>query len=193
MFNLQKKGFTLIEILISMGLVGILIAVMSPNLSKVLPDKNKAMFIKAFTRTENAVAAMLSDPDMYRNRYDYDTMKYDRYGLCNTSTPQGLLAANGNLPPSGTNKFAFYFAQEVGGVLDASNNVKTNDGIIYAIKWEDANKDSTDRDAVAATITIKVEDESVASIEVINDGAILCGDNTCKTYLKDRFNLKKKS
>ena len=123
MFNLQKKGFTLIEILIAMALVGILIAVMSPNLAKVLPDKNKAMFIKAFTRTEVAVASMLADPDMYRNRYDYASQKFDRYGLCNTNPPQGLLAANGNLPPEGTGKFVYYFAQEVGGAIDTNKTM----------------------------------------------------------------------
>ena len=195
MFKMAKKGFTLIEILISLALVGILIAVISPNLAKVLPDKRKAMFIKAFTKTEIAVAAMLSDPDMYRNRYNFETQTFDQYGLCNINTPQGLLAATNNLPPSGVNKFAFYLTEQLGGMLNG-DNINTSDGLIYTVIWDDANSNSTVKDAHAATISVGLNDDStaIATFEVRNDGVVHCGsDTTCDTYLKDRFNLKKKS
>lgn len=197
MAKLIKKGFTLMEILIAMALVGILVAIMSPNLAKVLPDKKKAMFIKAFTRTELAVSAMLADPDMYRNVYDYATVSFKNFGLCNTDEPKGLLKATGNVPAAGENKFVFYFAQQVGGVApEGSTDVETGDGLVYAIEWQ-GNDGSTDRDADAAIITVKLKEgntvsDGIASIDIKNDGTILCGDDKCTEYMEDRFNLKKK-
>ena len=59
-YEKTKKGFTLVEILIALALIGILVAVVSPNLARIRPDQKKALFVKAYTTTESAVDNRIS-------------------------------------------------------------------------------------------------------------------------------------
>ena len=66
MLNYKKiKAFTLAEILVTLALVGILTATLVPNVMKVLPDKNKVMFRKAYHSLEQAVHLMINDNNLY--------------------------------------------------------------------------------------------------------------------------------
>ena len=207
-----KKGFTLIEILVSMALVGVLVMVLTPNIAKLMPNKEKAMFIKAYTRTEMAVANMINDPEMYPTKFDITETKngnlaYSQFGLCSDADVTGVLKANNDFkakfPTDSSKKFPFYFAQELGTNFDGNNNgnIETNDGLVYQIK-RTADKSDAQLDAVAATITIAFQsdiepngdiptDKQFGKISVKNDGAVECGDDKCKAYLADRYNLKK--
>ena len=188
-----KKGFTLIEILISMALVGVLVAVVTPHIAKVLPDKKKAMFIKAFTRTEMAIANMINDPEMYPTRFDIAAEKgYTLFGLCSNAPVTGLLAKT-NSAPNTEYKFHFYYAQELGSSCEGtSTEFSTSDGLKYRID-RGADGDMEDKKATAAKIYVvlpPVETE-IGIIDVLNDGTVRCGDDNCTKYLNDRFNLKK--
>ena len=186
----KSKGFSLMEILIALGLVGILVAVLSPNLAKMLPDKKKAMFIKAYTRTEIAVANMRNHSEMYVDLYDPDNGSFKRYGLSNTEAPSGMLAANAN-SYSGDTKFINYFSQELGGTISGSN-VVTNDGITYGVEFSSC---GTSRSCTAAEIAVSILDkdknaENIGNIKILNDATVQCGDDLCKEYMLDRFNMK---
>ncbi len=191
----NKKGFTLVEILVAMALVAVLVSVMASNMAKVRPDQKKALFIKAYTRTEVAVASMLNDAEMYPTVYD-ENGNLEEFGLCSTKEPLGLLGQTD--PASGTGKFSYYFAKAVGGTYAAgngANTVKTNDGITYSITEQNAN--SVTIDATAATITvsadIKGEDTELAQIKVTNNGNVSCNgneNNKCQEYMDDRYDLR---
>ena len=200
----KLKAFSLIEILIALALVGILVAVLSPNLGKALPDKKKALFIKAFTQTEIAVSNMRSHSEMYVDIFDPSDIAsggkgtYTKFGLCNTDKPMGRLGAED--PKEGDDKFAYYFAKELGAT--PSNPVVTNDGVTYTVEFE--NSGSTDPTVLAAEIEISIlgtekdasgnlQPESIGLIHVFNDGAVKCGDEACNEYMEDRFNLKQKT
>lgn len=191
-----KKGFTLIEILISMALVGVLVAVVTPHIAKVLPDKKKAMFIKAFSRTEMAIANMINDPEMYPTRFDIAAEKgYTLFGLCSNAPVSGLLAKTNNVTESLTTeyKFQFYYAQELGSsIVGQSTEFSTSDGLKYRID-RGADGDMEDKKATAAKISVVLppETEAIGIIDVLNDGTVKCGDDNCTKYLADRFNLKK--
>ena len=204
-----KKGFTLIEILVSMALVGVLVMVLTPNIAKLMPDKEKAMFIKAYTRTEMAVANMINDPEMYPTKFDITETKngnlaYSQFGLCSDADVTGVLKANNDFTDTvseRSKKFHFYFAQELGTNYSSGDNIETNDGLVYQIK-RTADKSDAQLDAVAATITIALQsdvepngniptDKQLGEISVKNDGAVECGDQKCKAHLADRYNLKK--
>ena len=207
-----KKGFTLIEILIAMALVGIIVAVLTPNIAKVMPDKKKALFIKAFTRTEMAVSNMINDPEMYPAKYNITveegTNPYTVFGLCSDGDVTGLLKINNDFREHGSldteYKFHYYFAQELGSNYVSTNNgnIPTNDGLNYYIKREETG-DAEPRSQKAATITVEfgsADDNDIGKILVLNDGTVSCSpekingnqNNPCSSYLNDRFDLKQK-
>ena len=39
---MKRRGFTLTEVLVTIGILGIVTAVMAPVISNLIPDKNKA-------------------------------------------------------------------------------------------------------------------------------------------------------
>ena len=203
-----KKGFTLIEILIAMALVGIIVAVLTPNIAKVMPDKKKALFIKAFTRTEMAVSNMINDPEMYPAKYNLTAVEgenpYSVFGLCSDGDVTGLLKINNDFRQQNLEskyKFHYYFAQELGSNYESEDNekclIKTNDGLIYKIDRNNIG-DNT-RTVEAAQIKVYYGHDTdtdteppIGTISVRNDGQVDCYDDDCREYLDDRFDLKQK-
>ena len=194
MKNNRKKGFTLVEILIALLIIGVLVAVMIANMAKLKPDKRKALFIKAYTVTEQATANMVNDSEMYPTIFDEDGDVVS-YGLSSTSEPVGILLQTDNVP-SGADKFVHYFSREVGGSY-SNNKVETSDGVIFDIERENTNAKTID--ALAFTITISMIEkknnaevkQALGVINVRNGGAVECGDTACTTYMEDRYNLRR--
>lgn len=60
-----KKGFTLAETMIALGIVGILAAVTIPVITKVAPNNNKVMFKKAYYTLERAVTYLINNDTNY--------------------------------------------------------------------------------------------------------------------------------
>lgn len=60
-----KKGFTLSEVLITLGVVSVLAAVITPAVMKVTPNTNKVMFRKAYFSLEEAVSKLINDDTNY--------------------------------------------------------------------------------------------------------------------------------
>ena len=189
-----KKGFTLIEILVSMALVGILVAVLTPNIAKVMPDKKKALFIKAYSRTEMAVANMINDPEMYPVKYDLtdtESAGYTVFGLCSDAEVTGLLKANN--PNEAAPKFQYYYAQELGTNYD-NGKIQTSDGLSYKVDRTNIG-DNQPRTKEAAQIEVYYGNDTenpIGTISVRNDGQVDCFDDDCRKYLDDRFDLKQK-
>ena len=61
----SKNGFTLSEVLIAIGLVGVISAIVFSTLVHNKPNKNKAMFRKAYYIVERAAADMMMDDDNF--------------------------------------------------------------------------------------------------------------------------------
>ena len=193
-----KKGFTLMEILIAMALVGILAAVVSPNIARISPHKQKALFIKAYTRTEIAISNLINDAEIYPTVYEPGEGKFLKFGLCNQDEPIGTMAKNGYTGPefTGAKKLSSVFAIELGGIVEAAEEgattftVATKDNLKYKIESKNAN--NTTRTANAATIVVELDGEKLGTITVRNDGLVDCGDDACTKYLEDRYNLQRK-
>ena len=45
---MNKKGFTLAEVLIALAIIGVTAAITAPMLSSLMPDKHKAMVLKYY-------------------------------------------------------------------------------------------------------------------------------------------------
>ena len=63
--NNFKRAFTLSELLISLGIIGILTAILMPIFFSLAPDQNTLMAKRAFYTTETVISDLLNDPHCY--------------------------------------------------------------------------------------------------------------------------------
>lgn len=61
----KHKGFTLSEVMVTLGVLGVIGAIIIPAITKVSPDANKVMFKKAYSSLERAVSNMINDDTLY--------------------------------------------------------------------------------------------------------------------------------
>lgn len=62
---MKKKGYTLAEALIAMGVIGVVAALMLPMYSKYRPDANKALFIRTYDSIVEAVSVLVANDEFY--------------------------------------------------------------------------------------------------------------------------------
>lgn len=60
-----NKGFTLSELMVTLGVIGVLGAIVIPAVRKNVPSQNRVMFKKAYMITEKAVSDLLNDENLY--------------------------------------------------------------------------------------------------------------------------------
>ena len=64
-----KDGFTLAETLITIMIIGIMVALMLRTINRVNPDKDKLLFLKTYHAIETVVANVINDPTKYNPTY----------------------------------------------------------------------------------------------------------------------------
>ena len=69
----MKKGFTLGEMVVTIGVVGFLAMVLLPVIKDVMPNQEQVMFKKAYYTTERAVAELVNDEELYPEAEDGQT------------------------------------------------------------------------------------------------------------------------
>lgn len=125
---INKKGFTLSEVMITIGLVGVLAAILIPATTKITPSTNKIMAKKANYSLQKALANMINDD----TNYPGDVM------FAATTVPQGF--ANTTATTNGAaNKFCYFLADQMnlvgtttcGGA--APYTFTTTDGIVWRV------------------------------------------------------------
>lgn len=135
----KLKGFTLTELMVAMGVIGILVAVVTPAIMKTRPNKNKMMIKKSFYTAEQIVSTLINDERLYPDMKEI----CDR-GVAEGEDPTKVYCAFGfdydnsvryeGETYAGNTKFADLFASRL--------NVKTEDEtnhIYYTtdgIKWD---------------------------------------------------------
>lgn len=136
---MNKKGFTMSEVMVVLAVIGVLAAVLTPTIVKLKPDQNKALFKKAYYITERVVNELVNDEILYT---DSDSTKPN---LVNESA----VMVN-NVSVSGLTKFCKLFAEKVNITTSTpdcsagksspvasgssnlnSGNFTTNDGITW--------------------------------------------------------------
>jgi len=135
----NKKGFTLSEVMVTMGILGILAAIIIPAVTKLTPDNNKVMFKKAYYTAEKAVSDLINDDSLYpsssiANTTDTTPIVGVQQGFFNTvATGMGLPASN--------DKFCYFFSQRLNTVSANCTNATvagvpaytftTTDGVVW--------------------------------------------------------------
>ena len=62
---MKKNAFTLSEVLITLTILGVVAAVLIPTIMNIGPNKNKAMFKKAYNTLEKVVSELINDEGLY--------------------------------------------------------------------------------------------------------------------------------
>ncbi|MFA7659009.1 MAG: prepilin-type N-terminal cleavage/methylation domain-containing protein [Candidatus Gastranaerophilaceae bacterium] len=105
---LVKKGFTLSEVMVTLGLIGVLAAILIPTITRTAPDSKKIMFKKAYYTTEQTIRMLINDDAFYpaTATTKISGVVYQR-GFNYTDVTDGM-----NIPAS-TNKFCYLFSQRL--------------------------------------------------------------------------------
>ena len=69
---MNKKGFTLAEVLISVGIVGVCAAILSPAIVNIMPDKNKTRVLQYYSEISNATVELLNDDSIYYRKLEFE-------------------------------------------------------------------------------------------------------------------------
>lgn len=131
-----KKGFTLSEVMITLGILGVLAAIIIPAVMNVSPDSNKVMFKKAHSTLEKTVETLINDDVNYPSNVTGQTTDGT-----NVTVARGFNNTDitGTVVPAGNDKFCYLFAQQlntVGTVTCTANQTgtfETTDGISWFI------------------------------------------------------------
>lgn len=127
-----KKGFTLAEVMVTLGLLGVLAAVLVPAVTKVTPNSSKVMFKKTYYTLEKVIGSMIND------EANYPSSQVDPLA----ALPQGFNYTNPTT--NGTaNKFCYFLGQNLNTLAPATcplvsdtpglGTFTTTDGATWAV------------------------------------------------------------
>ena len=68
---MKKFGFTLAEVLVTIGIIGVVAALATPSLLGLMPDKNKVQVLKVYNNVSKITKEMVNNPTLY-NDEDYN-------------------------------------------------------------------------------------------------------------------------
>ncbi len=147
MKNNIKQGFSLGEMVITIGIVGFLAMVFAPMLKGIMPNQEQLMFKKAYSVTERIVYELINDEDYYPDVEGSTTKQY--FGNTEEITYRGE-------DFSGNTKFCNLFARKLNKASEIScethsfkdstdpvGTVATADGIVWILPISTFNSQTT--------------------------------------------------
>ncbi len=175
----MKKGFSLGEMIVTIGIVGFLAAVLLPVLKSILPNQEMLMFKKAYYITERAIAELVNDEDLYPESYEPDAKQY----LGNVSRQMSKGKAY-----EGSTKFCELFAAKINRSSEVSCTNKTfTDG--QKPEGTVATTDGTVWILPVSSFDSETEPEDIY-IDVNGSKGPNCAYNKTSCKKPDRFNVK---
>lgn len=137
------SAFTLAETMISLVVLGIIMALVLPTIMSSMPNKNKMMVKKAYYTTENIISELINDNNLYPDNSIFCNTKYDESGaaiegtgITNSECYFGFdddrkVQFNG-VDYSGASKFANLFREKLNyKTKDGDYKFTTNDGMVW--------------------------------------------------------------
>ena len=71
----NRRAFTLAETLVTLAVIGVVMALMLRAINRVNPDKEKTLFLKSYHGIEAVIAEAINDPTYYDQSYYTDAQR----------------------------------------------------------------------------------------------------------------------
>ena len=157
-----KKGFTMTELLVTMGIIGVLAAIMIPTFYRSKPNSEKLMLQKSYHTIGRVIYELVNDDRIYPDDEDDDEYG-SKSGFSNTieKSYHGVTA-------KGESKFCAFVASKLNvssanvdcsgdRSLSASKggNFTTSDGVTWSLPYSDFENGKKEKDS-KKTIEIDV-------------------------------------
>ena len=104
----MKKAFTLAEILIALGIIGVVASLVTPAVVRLRPDNNKITYLKIYDTLSDSIRRLSSNNILFPACQD--NIYCQKHPLINTS---GRAMRNGYIIPEGNTKFCRLLAEEI--------------------------------------------------------------------------------
>jgi len=126
--KLNKKGFTLTELLIALAVIGVLIAILMPVIMNIMPNQKVMMAKRANYTIESVVSNLLNDSACYPNEDDDGNVLNDGFGYADCDLWGGNDATEGTIEIAGDagQKFKTLFKDKIQLDPDNMGNVANN-------------------------------------------------------------------
>lgn len=143
---INKKAFSLSEVLVTLSILGVLMVILIPNLFAAKPENNIVMLKKAYSVLERTISELVNNDAAYpggliTDSADTPSVKVWK-GFSDTLSGTPADTPPGGLIPANTDKFCYLFSQELStaGTPDCSysgtprtGSFTTTDGIVWSI------------------------------------------------------------
>ena len=191
---MKKLGFTLTELLITLGIIGVAAALVAPVVTNLIPDKNKVLFMKNYNAVSTLTQKMLNDPELYYAEYkiaeenmdldgDGETDVYigDKYPTCiglKCDVTKALKKEYSNIDFGTDHKYGYLLASYLG--VDMGTFGGTVDSCYFTT--EDGNYWSVYNDSDDAQEQIHITFDSTTNgtlFEPLDEK----GKKSCKSFL----------
>lgn len=129
----MKRAFTLAEVLITLGIIGVISALILPALNNMKPDQNKVMYLKAYDTLSSIVNSLASNSGLYpvcKDAANNNNVSCKDTPLFNTNKP--IIAGYDDNKYSGDKKLCSLIGRSM-GIADAALNCTDT---IYAYNGE---------------------------------------------------------
>ena len=124
--KMKNKAFTLTELLIALGVIGILAAVLFPIISNIVPDQDVIMAKRAYYTIQQGVADLINDQSCYPDLTNAsESEKKD--GFDDGAGYEGCNDWNQDKTANSALKFATLFSKKTDYVEDDDGNIASGD------------------------------------------------------------------
>ena len=62
---MKKQGFTLAEFLMTLGIIGVIVAFLAPAINSAMPDGNKTLYLKTYDTLSETIKSLVSNSQIY--------------------------------------------------------------------------------------------------------------------------------
>ena len=195
---MKKQGFTLAELLIALGVIGVAAALLVPNLGKILPDRNKITVLNTAKVINEITTNLMNNDGLYYN--------INRcVGLACNATPK--TAPYNDNKYSGDSKYSRLLISNLnvdGDVNEEANasafKFKTTDGVFWTVTptaitggatiMIDVNGESKGKNCSFNTSSCKKPDQYVFVVDQM--GKLHPGDPLTAAYTMNQTKTKNK-
>lgn len=147
-----KKGFTLQELLITIAIIGVVVAISAPAIKGMFPDKTKVKYMKTYTTLTSLTNEILEDNTLYYTTYG-NTGEPNCSGLRCWAAPINYSSCDDSWTCTGVTKFPAILATKLNTIErnneDSVVTFTTTDGTDWSFSY--------DNTRVITSITINID------------------------------------